>query len=197
MAADDSKQAGDAAAAAASNSKKIAVVAANKAQGKIGDIGFYYAELTHPYYEFSLAGFEIDLYSPDGGEIFADPYSNPEHESGFAAKDLVTLGFIKSAKHFELLKNTKKIDTLSCDNYDAIFVCGGESPMVTFYNNKTLHTKVSDFYQANKMTGLVCHGTCVLLKSKLKNGDYLVKGKEWTGFSKAEQDFADNGMYLC
>jgi putative intracellular protease/amidase len=43
-----------------------------------------------------------------------------------------------------------------------------------------------------KVTAVVCHATNVLLKARLSNGDLLVKGKTWTGFADAEEQFADN-----
>ena len=42
-----------------------------------------------------------------------------------------------------------------------------------------------------KIVAIVCHATCVLLKTRLSNGDLLVKGKTWTGFADSEERFAD------
>ena len=39
---------------------------------------------------------------------------------------------------------------------------------------------------------VVCHGTCILLRTRLSNGDLLVAGKTWTGFADSEEDFADS-----
>jgi len=38
----------------------------------------------------------------------------------------------------------------------------------------------------------VCHGTCLLLETRLSNGELLVKGKTWTGFANSEEQFADS-----
>ena len=40
-------------------------------------IGFWWAELTHPYWEFVEAGYEVTLASPDGGTLQADSFSDP------------------------------------------------------------------------------------------------------------------------
>jgi len=42
------------------------------------------------------------------------------------------------------------------------------------------------------VTALVCHATCLLLETRLANGDLLVKGKTWTGFATSEEKFADS-----
>jgi putative intracellular protease/amidase len=64
--------------------------------------------------------------------------------------------------------------------------------MYTFRGNATLEALVARFYEAGKVTALVCHATCVLLDTKLSKGDLLVKGKTWTGFANSEEQFADN-----
>jgi putative intracellular protease/amidase len=51
---------------------------------------------------------------------------------------------------------------------------------------------VARFYEAGKVTALVCHATCLLLDTTLSNGDLLVKGKTWTGFATSEEKFADS-----
>lgn len=38
---------------------------------------------------------------------------------------------------------------------------------------------------------MVCHATCILLRTRLSTGDLLVTGKTWTGFANSEEDYAD------
>jgi hypothetical protein len=37
-------------------------------------IGFWWAELTHPYWEFSERGYRVDVASPDGGKLEGDAF---------------------------------------------------------------------------------------------------------------------------
>ena len=37
----------------------------------------------------------------------------------------------------------------------------------------------------------MCHATCILLRTRLSNGELLVTGKTWTGFANSEEDYAD------
>jgi putative intracellular protease/amidase len=74
----------------------------------------------------------------------------------------------------------------------ALFVTGGQSPMVTFRGDAKLQKLVAEFYEAGKVTALVCHGTCLLLETKLSSGALLVAGKTWTGFANSEEQFADS-----
>jgi putative intracellular protease/amidase len=174
--------------------KRIALIAANHSVSKQTgwQIGFWWAELTHPYWEFTEKGYKVDIFSPEGGELIADAYSDPEDESGYSSYDLISLGFKKSKLHSELIKNTKSINNINISDYDAVFLTGGQSPMYTFIDNTELHELVSKFYETGKPVGLVCHATCILLKAKTSDGKLIVDGKTWTGFADAEEQYADN-----
>ncbi|HEX9253608.1 MAG TPA: type 1 glutamine amidotransferase domain-containing protein [Ignavibacteriaceae bacterium] len=174
--------------------KRILIIAANPSVSKQTGwpIGFWAAELTHPYFEFTEKGYEVEIVSPDGGKLELDGFSDPKHESGYSAHDLISLGFLSSPNHSKLLENTKSISQVKIEEYDALFLAGGQSPMYTFVDNTKLHKFVSDFYEAGKVVAIVCHATCVLLKAKTKDGKLLVDGKTWTGFANSEEQFADN-----
>ncbi len=173
--------------------KKILLVAANPATSKTTGwpVGFWWSELTHPYAAFTEAGYEVEIRSPDGGALVADGYSDPDDASGYSAHDFVSLGFKKSKSHAALLENTKSLAGVTPDGYDAIFVSGGQSPMITFRGNQSLARLFASFYEAGKVTALVCHATCLLLETKLSSGELLVKGKTWTGFANSEERIAD------
>jgi putative intracellular protease/amidase len=174
--------------------KRVLLIAANSAVSATTGwpIGFWWAELTHPFWVFTEAGYEIEIRSPRGGALVADGYSDPEDTSGYSAHDILSLGFKKSKAHAALLESTKPIDGVKVADYDALFVIGGQSPMVTFRGDATLQQLVADFYEAGKIVALVCHGTCLLLETRLSNGKLLVAGKTWTGFANSEEQFADS-----
>jgi putative intracellular protease/amidase len=177
-----------------SNKKKVLLIAANPATSPTTGwpIGFWWAELTHPYWAFTEAGYEVEIRSPQGGALQADGFSDPEDASGYSADDILSLGFKKSPKHAALLAETKSIAGVDPAGYDALFVTGGQSPMVTFRGNAALQKLVASFYEAGRVTALVCHGTCLLLETRLSDGTLLVAGKTWTGFANAEEQFADD-----
>jgi putative intracellular protease/amidase len=174
--------------------KRVLLVAANAATSPTTGwpIGFWWAELTHPYWAFTDAGYEVEIRSPAGGALVADGYSDPEDASGYSAHDILSLGFKKSPSHAALLADTKSIAGLTVADYDAIFVTGGQSPMVTFRGNAAMQRLVAAFYEAGKVAALVCHATCLLLETKRADGQLLVHGKTWTGFADSEERFADS-----
>ena len=173
--------------------KRVVVLASNPTVSKQTGwpIGFWWAELTHPNWEFCEHGYQVDVASPEGGKLEADTWSDPRAESKYSADDLISLGFINSPEHMKLVEDTKRLAEIGVDDYDALLVIGGQGPMYTFYENDSVHAVIRDFYEAGKPTAVICHGTCALLKTRLSGGDLLVEGKTWTGFANSEEDFAD------
>jgi putative intracellular protease/amidase len=173
--------------------KRILTVASNPAvSGQTGvPIGFWWAELAHPYLEFTEHGYVVDIASPEGGALRADSWSDPRDESGYSADDLISLGFVNSPAHMKLVEESKPLAAVRVDDYDGVLLVGGQGPMYTFWNDERVPALVAAFYEAGKVTGVICHATCVLLKTRLADGRLLVDGQTWTGFANSEERYAD------
>ena len=113
--------------------KRVAIVASNPTVSKQTGwpIGFWWSELTHPYWEFVEHGYAVDIYSPDGGALQPDSWSDPRDESQYSTHDLISLGFLSSPEHCKLVESTKPISQLEVADYDAILFVGGQAPMYT------------------------------------------------------------------
>lgn len=157
-------------------------------------IGFWAAELTHPLRVFQEAGYEVELFSTEGGKLEMDGYSNPTDASGYSASDVISLGYMQKPEFNAMLENTKNLKEADVSNYDAIFLVGGQGPMYTFRGNKDLEKLFVSFYESGKPSAAVCHSTTLLLEAKKSNGDLVVKEKTWTGFADAEEEFADQAV---
>jgi putative intracellular protease/amidase len=156
-----------------------------------GPVGFWASELIHPYDEFTKAGCQVTIASPKGGKVEFDSFSDPRDASGYSKDDTLSLHYINQPEFMQLLENTAAIGDLDMSEFDATVVCGGQSPMFTFRQNKALVQLFANFYATGKPTAALCHGTCVLLEAKLSNGAYLIQGKTITGFANSEEDYAD------
>jgi putative intracellular protease/amidase len=176
------------------SARRVLVVASDPAVSEQTgwEIGFWWEELTHSYWEFTTAGYQVVIASPNGGTLKGDPLSDPRDERRLEADDLISLGFINSPEHAALLQNVPAISEVDMRDFDALFLVGGEGPMYTFVDNSGVHALVRAFYEAGKITAVICHATCVLLRTTLSNGDLLVKGKTWTGFANSEEDYSDS-----
>ncbi len=174
--------------------KSILLVASNPATSPVTGwpIGFWWAELTHPWLTFHEAGYDVTIASPDGGALLGDSYSDPEDASGYSADDIISLGFKNSASHAAQLDDTPSLASLDLDSFDAIMLAGGQGPMVTFYENTALHAAFASFIATGKPACAICHATCILLKAKDADGKLLATGKTWTGFANSEERFAES-----
>ena len=155
-------------------------------------IGFWWAELAHPFWELSERGYDVDVASPEGGPLRADAWSDPRDKSGYSAEDLLSLGFINSPAHMKLVEESKPLAAVAVDDYDGILFVGGQGPMYTFVDDERVHALVASFYEAGKVTSVICHATSVLLRTRLADGRLLVDGKTWTGFANSEERFVDD-----
>jgi putative intracellular protease/amidase len=175
------------------NPKRVVIVASNPSVSEQTGwpIGFWWSELSHPYWDFSEHGYEIDVASPDGGALEADSWSDPRDKSGYSAHDLISLGFINSPEHAKLVQDSKPLADVHVDDYDAVLFAGGQAPLYTFFNDLSVQSLVAAFYEAGKATAVICHATCMLLKTRLSDGRLLVDGKTWTGFANSEEQYAD------
>jgi putative intracellular protease/amidase len=173
--------------------KRVLVVVANPSTSTtLGwPVGFWGAELTHPYYELTERGIEVTIASPDGGKVEMDSLSDPRDPSKWSAEDLITMGFVNTPELAELLDDTPRLADLDLDQFDAIMVAGGQSPMFTFRDNEGLKEAIRHFYEHQKPTAVYCHGTAALVDLKLSDGSYLVAGKTITGFANVEEEFSD------
>ena len=157
-------------------------------------VGFWASELTHPYYAFTRARYDVVIASPNGGPVKVDALSDPRDESKWSADDLISMGFLNTPELVALLEDTPKLADLDLDEFDALVVCGGLAPMFQFREHEALKRVISTFYEAEKPTAVLCHGVSALIDVRLSDGSYLVKGKTVTGFSNIEEDFSDRAV---
>ena len=174
--------------------KRVLIVVANPTTATtVGwSVGFWGAELTHPYYELTERGVVVTIASPDGGKVEMDALSDPRDPSKWSSEDLTTMGFVNTPELMALLDDTPKLADLDLDEFDAVMVAGGLAPMFTFRDNEHVHNALRHFYESEKPTCIYCHGTAALVDLKLSDGSYLVDGRTVTGFSNAEEDYSDS-----
>ncbi len=179
-----------------SSTRSILMVVANPSVATTTGwpVGFWAAELIHPYDVFTRKGYEVTIASPTGGKVEMDAYSDPRDASGYSKDDALSLQYLNNPGFVTLLENTPSVASLKADDFETIVVVGGQSPMFTFKDAVALQRLFLDFYNNGKVSAALCHGTSLLLYLKEANGDPFVKGKTITGFANSEEDFADKAV---
>jgi putative intracellular protease/amidase len=177
--------------------KRIAIVLSNPAVSSTTGwpVGFWWAELTHPYFRFTEVGYDVELFSPLGGRCEPDAMSDPEDASEWQAEDVISRGYKHDPQFLKLVETTSPVDQVDPDRFDAIVVVGGQGPMFTFEAAVGLHAKFTEFYEAGRVCAALCHGVALLRYTELSTGEPLVAGKTVTGFANVEEDFADRSVW--
>src|SRR5262249_8001812 len=144
--------------------KRIAIVLSNPAVSTTTGwpVGFWWSELTHPYYMLAEKGYAVEIFSPNGGKCEADGMSDPRDPSGYSATDLISMGFIATPKLATLIESTKPVKDIDVSKFDAIVVAGGQAPMFTLDKAADPQKKFAEFYEAGKVAAALCHGAAIL-----------------------------------
>lgn len=164
--------------------KVLIVLTSHSDLGNTGHkTGFWIEEFAAPYYVLADAGVEITIVSPLGGQPPIDPKSAlPESQTA------ATRRFDGDAALQEKLAHTLKLTDVKVEDYDAVFYPGGHGPLWDLANDTNSIALIENFYRQQKPIAFVCHAPGVLIKTKLPNGEPLVKGKNVTGFSDSEEE---------
>jgi putative intracellular protease/amidase len=175
-----------------SRTRDVLIIVANPTRDHRGwPVGFWAAELTHPYYELTERGVNVTIASPGGGKVTPDALSDPRDQSKWSSEDLISMGFLNTPVLVAKLENTPSVKDLDLSTFDALLVAGGQAPMLTYRSDERVHGAIRHFYEAEKPVAVYCHGVAALVDLTLSDGSYLVAGKTVTGFSDAEEDYSD------
>ncbi|WP_053214907.1 type 1 glutamine amidotransferase domain-containing protein [Pseudomonas sp. Q12-87] len=164
--------------------KILMVLTSHDTLGNTGrKTGFWLEELAAPYYTFLAANAEIVLASPKGGQPPLDPKSN---EPSFQTD--LTRRFENDAAATAQLANTVRLDSVSQNDFDAVFYPGGHGPLWDLAEDPKSIRLIEAFLAAGKPAGLVCHAPGVLRHVKNPDGTPLVAGKKVAGFTNTEEE---------
>ncbi|GAB6093237.1 type 1 glutamine amidotransferase domain-containing protein [Furfurilactobacillus curtus] len=166
--------------------KKVLVVETNttRYQGTEDPTGLWLGEAAEFVDEMNHAGIGVDFVSPKGGFVPLDPRSMKYTDEAIM-RVYESQDFVERA-----LKNTLRPDQINPADYFAIYYTGGHGVMWDFPDNPELQKLAMDIYRNDGYVTSVCHGIAGLLNIKNDQGDYLIDGRNVTGFTTAEEIIA-------
>ncbi len=144
--------------------------------------GTWFEEIASPYYTFKDAGISVSFASPKGGAAPIDPVSE-QHDFQTDA----THRFKDDAEAIKLISNTIKLTEVNESDYDAVFCPGGQGPLYDLVFDKNSIQLIEAFWAKNKPVSALCHGVGSILNVKDPQGEFIVKGRQVTGFSTSEE----------
>lgn len=147
--------------------------------------GLWLSEFTHIYHHAKEKGYEITVANPKGGYTPVDPESlKPIFLDGISKK------YWENPEFKDMLCHAKSLNNVLGQQFDCVYLAGGHGAMYDFPNNTVLQKIIKNNYEEGKIVSAICHGVSGLLNVKLSGDEYLIKGKELTGFSWFEEDLA-------
>ena len=168
----------------ASRTRALLVVTSH---GRLGDTGratgYYLPEVTHPYLALTDAGVAVNIASPRGGRAPLDPASSGKEDPANAR-------FLASPADAARLEQTLRLAEVDPAGYRAVVFAGGHGTMWDFAGDRDIQRIAAAIDQAGGVVAALCHGPAALVNLTLPSGDHLVRGKNLTGFSNAEEQAA-------
>lgn len=163
--------------------KILMVLTSHDTLGDTGEqTGFWLEEFAAPYYVLKEAGAEITLASPAGGQPPLDPKSADE-----SAQTDDTRRFNADAEAKAQLAATKRLDTVSIDDFDGVFYPGGHGPLWDLAESADSRALIEAAIAAGKPVAAVCHAPAIFRHTRSADGTPLVSGKKVTGFTNGEE----------
>lgn len=138
------------------NGKKILILATN---------GFEQSELEVPRDRLKAAGAQVDIVSPESGEI-----------KGWDMKDWG-----------RAVKVDKPLSGAKADDYDAIVLPGGQINPDLLRVNKDALALIKAFYDSGKTVAAVCHAPWLLIETG------IAKGRKMTSYNSIKTDVINAG----
>lgn len=117
-------------------------------------------EFFYPYYRFIEEGFNVEVATLNGGEF--------------------------AGKHGIGLKQTRRIEDLSPDDYDLLYIPGGKAPEKLKKSEEVL-AFTRQFFDTGKPIAALCHGPQVLAAAD------IISGRSIAAWPQVEKEVADAG----
>ena len=147
--------------------------------------GFWFEELSAPYYVFTDAGKAVTLATIPGGEAPVDRRSLPDDD---AERPDNVRRFLADDSAMEQLRNTQRLADVRFEDYDAIFFPGGHGAVVDLPTDSDLAIRLGEAFDRGQVIGAVCHGPGGLLGARRSDGQPIVAGRKVNGFTNEEED---------
>ena len=81
-----------------------------------------------------------------------------------------------------------KLSEIDAQDYDAVFYPGGHGLLWDLTQNTSSINLIETMFEEGKPVAAICHGPCVFMHTKDKNGLPLVNSKKVTCFTNKEED---------
>lgn len=165
---------------------KVLVVGSNatriEVQGGTGPTGQYLNETVVPVMALVDAGYDIVLATPNGSKPHIDEASaTPVHFGGDEAAFRRAEEFYATHPSMNPAHTLRSVINGGLDGYAAVFVPGGQAPVVDLMQDPELGEILRFFHAEHRPTAMLCHGPIAAVAAMPKSREFraaLVAGDE-------------------
>src|SRR5262249_15369197 len=127
--------------------------------GGTGATGQYLNETVVPAMAFVDAGCDVILATPNGSKPHIDPVSDSaQHFGGDGAAHKQARAFFNDHPSMNQGRTLRSVIDEGLENYAAVFVPGGQAPVVDLMQDPELGQILRYFHDRKKPTAFLCHG---------------------------------------
>jgi putative intracellular protease/amidase len=147
---------------------KVLVIGSNATRievrgGGTGATGQYLNETVVPAQALVAAGYEVVLATPNGTKPHIDEASrSAQHFEGDEAAFTRAETFYANDPSMNPARTLRSVIDEGLDNYAAVFVPGGQAPVVDLMQDPEVGEILRHFHASKKLTVLLCHGPIAL-----------------------------------
>ena len=157
----------------AESAKKILFVCTSVAEVNGNKNGTFLSEIAVPFILLQEQGFEMDIVSPQGGEL---PIYYKFDTTEVISRALNSEYYHEKVSH---ALNPAQVDPKA---YAAVIIPGGYGQFWDIHNDARINELIAEIYENGGAIGALGHGTSSLVNVELSNGEPLVKDKTLTCF---------------
>jgi putative intracellular protease/amidase len=178
---------------------KVLVVGSNATRieiqgGRTGPTGQYLNETVVPAMALVDAGYEIVLATPDGTKPHIDPVSDvAQHFDGDESALQRGRAFFDEDPGMKNVRTLRSVIEEGLDGYAAVFVPGGQAPVVDLMQDADLGEVLRHFHARGKPTAFLCHGPIASLAALPQAKEY--RAALISGDAKKASELAKDWQY--
>jgi len=161
------------------HARKVLVVVSNAHQypGTRVNTGNNFPELAYTYDAFRKAGYAVEFVSPSGGAVPLEMINT---------SDELLKQYLYDSDFMWALAHTRPATEIKAEEYAGIVFAGGGAAIVGVPEHQPLQDIALRIYeQQGGVLAAICQGTEGIANLKLKDGSFLVEGKNVTSFPDA------------
>lgn len=150
------------------------------------DNDFDLTEVAVPWKLFSQKNYSIKFATENGNRAYCDPKLIGGVIFGQLGAGKEAIAFYRELETKQEFLQPIKYEDIHPEEFDLLVLPGGHAHgMKQYLESKTLQRKVARFFELNKLTGSICHGSIVLARTiDPLTGKSVVHNRKLTGLTK-------------